>query len=116
MPRYVRDLFSGELREEEFSGSCVLHRTDVADEAFAQLGELPQVSRAYDRPLESHSLAVHKKDVQKHNEFLKERGITGAYYRPSDGVLVQETRTARAQVHKARNAFDKDAGYSDWAG
>lgn len=66
-------------------------------------------------PLRSIGLACHRDDVGKYNEFLKSKGVTGAYH-DKDGTCVIESRQARNQVLKARNLRDNDAGYGDWAG
>jgi hypothetical protein len=69
---------------------------------------------AYDRPLVAQSMGVHPSQVAQFNEDAKRHG-TGAFYRP-DGNPEFSSRGARAREMRRRNMFDKQAGYSDWAG
>ena len=113
MGRMRKNIFTGELEEVPFEGSHIIWREEV--KVYGEESDLPQVSKAYNKPLESVSLSCNASEYKERNQELKDNGITGAYYKP-DGTLIQESRAARAQIHKLRGCYDKDAGYGDWAG
>lgn len=108
MPRFVRNLFTGELEEREFeteSGRVLLYKEDT--------GSMPTKTRgsAWSRAWESQAAAIHPSQVAEFNAAAKKHG-TGAQYKP-DGTLVCETRGARRKELIRRNLFDGDAGYGD---
>jgi hypothetical protein len=112
MPRFVRDLFTGEVVEREFEtedGRAIIGRTTVPEGAV----EGGHVS-PWNRPWESKSLAVHPAQVAQFNELAQKNG-TGAFYKP-DGTLQCESRGARNREMRARNVKDGDAGFGDYAG
>lgn len=108
--RIIRDLYSGQLKEvaSEGGGRKIIARETV--------GYQPgRKTNAYDRAWKSEALAVPVEQLSAFNEGV----ARGARYVP-DGKgyahLECDSRQARASEMKRRGVFDRDAGYSDYAG
>lgn len=72
-------------------------------------------SVTYSTPLKSIALGVHSSQSNEFNEMYREHGILGAHHEP-DGTCVLESNQARNAVMRLRGVYDRDAGYSQWAG
>ena len=114
---FKRDLFTGELVEVEATpdGRVLLYREEIPE----HLQQNRTSCNPYAKEWETETLAVPIEQMQKFNEDAKRMG-TGAYYKPGkDGQyanLVCPTRKSRARELKRRGAYDRDAGYGDYAG
>ena len=69
------------------------------------------------KPNISFSMGCHPSQVKEFNEHIKKHGVRCAHYR-EDGALVSTSNKSRNQMIRAQNGnhFDRQAGYSEWAG
>lgn len=115
---FKRDLFTGELVEDKSGegGRQIIYREEIPEYM-----DQTRVGTAnpYSKEWVTETLAVPIEQMEQFNADAKRHG-TGAYYRPTrDGqyaALVCPTRRSRAREIKRRGAFDRQAGYGDYAG
>lgn len=72
-------------------------------------------STRYCVPERSVAAGCNSTQVKDFNEYYKTHGITGAYHE-ADGTLVIEDNNSRNEVMKLRGLYDRNAGYSEFAG
>ena len=108
---FRRNIFTGEFEDVDVS----FEDLRIEPSAPRRCG----VPRTYQehKPLESITLACHPRQAKEFNEIVKRQGrAASVHYRESDGMCEITSRQARAEECKARQKFDGDAGYGDWAG
>jgi hypothetical protein len=108
--RFVRDWFTGELKEvfdSEGAGRTIIARETPK---FPPAKKRIRESISDVNPHISKSLGVHPKQASRFNEKLRECGITDATYSNKTGFLVSTNREHRAAAWAVRGAFDQQAG------
>ena len=104
MGRFVRDLFTGELKE-------VPYETENGRMIIGHIEPEIRTGGVWSRPHVSSTLAIHPSQVKKFNEAAKAAN-TGAYYR-EDGKMVSESRGILNRELARRGHGNADAGYGD---
>lgn len=120
---FRRNIWTGELEEietETENGRAIIYREPVRS-----LGEKTTTNTYRDHdPLVSQTLGCHSKQIDEFNRRAHEAGRTDVEYVPHPmgikygGVARFTSRgdKGRNGEMKARNRFDGDAGYGDYAG
>lgn len=129
MPTFKRDIFSGELVEQDFNDppEGYVWVDTGANKRLVSLNppNAPQRSGSvWGRPWKSrNALALENPNqIGQFNQALKDAGVSGAYYQMEKvagrdtAVLNCESRSARNGAMKLMNCFDKDGGYRDYTG
>lgn len=107
MPRYRRNIFTGELEEVEFEGSHVIYRGELKTEPKGY-------NVAWSKEFRSRALGVHPSEVPEANRRIKELGISGYFDRKGD--FRTNSRQARNKLLYHKGCFDKDGSYGDYTG
>lgn len=117
MKRIKRDIYTGELTEEEYTpsdtGRTVLVRGRLPYGAETVVKRVQRDAIRDDKPWVSNAIAVPTYQVEEMNKAIREDGNVSAYYRPSDGKLVCESRKGRNMELARRGYGDQNAGYGD---
>lgn len=107
--RFVRDIFTGELREAPSEGGRrkIIARTTVPE---GTVDPRRKSASAWGRTWRGTALRVHPDQVPAFNEAAR-AAQTGAYYAP-DGTMRADSDLARVREYARRGFVDMDGGYS----
>ncbi len=112
--RIKRDIFTGELVEEQYdpspAGRSVICRGSLPYGDQTVLGRRVKPSISDCDPHVGRSLGVHPKQAARFNATLEEYGVTDARYSNKTGDLTCVSREGKAAAWALRGHFDPDAG------